>query len=78
MCRCASRASGAISLKADKLLLLTDRLPETREGALLHELTAHEAQDYLDKASPGRDLARALRCALKGQRHQCGEEHGRE
>lgn len=57
--------SVAVALKADKLLLLCDRLPENRKGELLHELTAREAEALLKKNGEHKDLARALRCALR-------------
>src|SRR2546421_4068491 len=39
----------AMSLKADKLLMYTDRLPADRKGEVVAELTAQEAQALLGK-----------------------------
>jgi amino-acid N-acetyltransferase len=57
--------SVAVALKADKLLLMCERLPETKKGELLHELTAREAEALLRKNGEHRELARAMRCALR-------------
>ena len=43
----------AVALKADKLLLVTDRLPTDRKGAVRGELTAREAQTLLKKGDLG-------------------------
>jgi amino-acid N-acetyltransferase len=57
--------SVAVSIKADKLLLMCERLPENKRGELLHELTAREAEALLKKNGEHKDLARAMRCALR-------------
>src|SRR3954466_1357367 len=52
--------SVAVALKADKLLVYTDRLPTDRKGAVLSELTADEAAMLSTKKtdlSPGAALA---------------------
>ena len=52
----------AVALKADKLLMYTDRLPADRKGEVIAELTAQEAQSLLAK-SP--DLTQATRRAIE-------------
>ena len=59
--------SVAIALKADKLLMFTDRLPAGRKGEVLAELTAGEAEALLKK---GRPLGADDRCARA--RGACG------
>ncbi len=68
-------AAVAIALKADKLLLLCDRLPENRRGEPLHELTAREAEALAKKDGAQRDLARALECALRALAGGVGRAH---
>ncbi|MDA0275037.1 MAG: amino-acid N-acetyltransferase [Proteobacteria bacterium] len=67
--------SVAIALKADKLLLLSDRLPENRKGEPVHEMTAREAEALLKLNPEPRDLARILRCALRSLAGGVGRAH---
>jgi amino-acid N-acetyltransferase len=55
----------AVALKADKLLMFTDRLPTDRKGEALAELTAREAQALLKKRDLGAQASRALEHALR-------------
>ena len=50
----------AIALKADKLLMYTDRLPADRKGEVLAELTAQEAEGLLRKENLGTSTSRAM------------------
>src|SRR3954464_6999430 len=52
----------AVALKADKLLMYTDRLPADRKGAVISELTAEEAATLSGKKS---DLTPAAMRALE-------------
>ena len=52
----------AVALKADKLLIYTDRLPADRKGEVLAELTADEAESLLAKS---KDLSQATRQAIE-------------
>ena len=54
----------AIALKADKLLLLTDKLPADRKGEPLHELTAHAAASLLKAQDQPPHALRVLTSAL--------------
>jgi len=57
--------SVAVALKADKLLMFTDRLPTDRKGDALAELTAREAQALLKKRDLGAQATRALEHTLR-------------
>jgi amino-acid N-acetyltransferase len=52
----------AVALKADKLLMYTDRLPADRKGEVIAELTAEQAQSLLSK-NP--DLSQATRRSIE-------------
>ena len=52
----------AVAIKADKLLMYTDRLPADRKGEVIAELTAEEAQSVLSKNT---DLTQATRRAIE-------------
>jgi len=54
--------SVAVELKADKLLMYTDRLPADRKGEAVGELTAREAEALLGKKG---DLTQATRRAME-------------
>ncbi len=63
--------SVAMALKADKLLMFCDRLPQDTGGALLAELTAKEAQGLLKRAEDmapqtARAIAHASRAVMSG------------
>jgi amino-acid N-acetyltransferase len=50
----------AVALKADKLLMYTDRLPADRKGEVIAELTAQEAESLLRKESLSTSTSRAM------------------
>ena len=52
----------AVALKADKLLIYTDRLPADRKAEVIAELTADEAESLLAKS---KDLSQATRQAIE-------------
>jgi amino-acid N-acetyltransferase len=52
----------AVAIKADKLLMYTDRLPVDRRGEVVAELTAREAESLLSKKN---DLTQATRRAIE-------------
>ncbi len=55
----------AVALKADKLLMYTDRLPADRRDEVLSELTAKEAQTLLGKKDITPQTARAIEHAVR-------------
>jgi amino-acid N-acetyltransferase len=66
----------AVALKADKLLMYTDKLPAGRKGAVLSELTAREAEALLrkeDLTSP--QTARAMEHAVRALAGGVGRAH---
>jgi amino-acid N-acetyltransferase len=66
----------AVALKADKLLMYTDKLPAGRKGDVLSELTAREAEALLrkpDLTSP--QTARALEHAVRALAGGVGRAH---
>ena len=67
--------SVALALKADKLLLLTDRLPAGRNGEPLQELTAQEAQTLLRKDGQPQHTVRVLQSALRALAGGVGRVH---
>ena len=60
--------SVAVALKADKLLLFTDRLPADRKGEVLAELTAGEAEGLLKKGGLSAQTTDALEHAARAVR----------
>jgi amino-acid N-acetyltransferase len=52
----------AVALKADKLLIYTDRLPADRKAEVIAELTADQAESLLAKS---KDLSQATRQAIE-------------
>ncbi len=56
----------AVALKAEKLLMFTDRLPADARGEPLAELTAREVEALLRKKELGAQTRRALEHALRG------------
>ncbi|MGQ0546183.1 MAG: amino-acid N-acetyltransferase [Betaproteobacteria bacterium] len=60
--------SVAVALKADKLLMFTDRLPTDRRGGVLSELTAGEAEALLKKGGLSAQTADALEHAARAVR----------
>ena len=67
--------SVAVALKADKLLLLTDRLPADRKGQPLSELTARDAEVLLRKNARGAPTARVLQGACRALAGGVGRVH---
>jgi amino-acid N-acetyltransferase len=67
--------SVAVALKADKLLVFTDRLPTDRKGEVLAELTGREAQALLKKGDLGAATTRALEHALRALASGVGRAH---
>ncbi|HLS86986.1 MAG TPA: amino-acid N-acetyltransferase [Burkholderiales bacterium] len=69
----------AIALKADKLLIYTDRLPTDARGELLSELTAKEVQAILQKVGKHDNLTqqtvRALEHAVRAVAAGVGRAH---
>jgi amino-acid N-acetyltransferase len=66
----------AVSLRADKLLMYTDKLPAGRKGEVLSELTAREAEALLKKpdlTSP--QTARAIEHAVRALAGGVGRAH---
>jgi amino-acid N-acetyltransferase len=66
----------ALALRADKLLMYTDKLPVGRKGAILSELTAREAEALLKKedlTSP--QTARAIAHAVRALSGGVGRAH---
>jgi amino-acid N-acetyltransferase len=57
--------SVAVALKADKLLMYTDRLPADRKGEVLAELTAAEAEALARKGGLSPQTARAIEHAVR-------------
>jgi amino-acid N-acetyltransferase len=55
----------AVALKADKLLMYTDRLPADPKGEVVAELTAEEAQAILKKEGLTTATARAIEHAVR-------------
>jgi len=67
--------SVALALKADKLLLLADRLPADAKGGSLHELTAREAEALLKKDGQPPHAVRVLGSALRALAGGVGRVH---
>jgi amino-acid N-acetyltransferase len=67
--------SVATALRADKLLLFTDRLPTDRSGEVLGELTAVQAEALLKKGGLSPQSARALEHGVRAVRAQVGRAH---
>ncbi len=67
--------SVALALKADKLLLLTDRLPADGKGEPLHELTAHEAEALLRRQGQPPHAHRVLKSACRALAGGVGRVH---
>jgi amino-acid N-acetyltransferase len=66
----------AVALKADKLLMYTDKLPAGRKGTVLSELTAREAEALLrkeDLTTP--QTARAIAHAVRALAGGVGRAH---
>ncbi len=57
--------SVAVALRADKLIMYTDRLPADRKDQVVSELTGQEAEALLRKGGPTPQTARALEHAIR-------------
>jgi amino-acid N-acetyltransferase len=67
--------SVAVALKADKLLMYTDRLPSERKGEVLAELTAREAEALARKGGLSPQTARAIEHAVAAVDAGVGRAH---
>jgi amino-acid N-acetyltransferase len=67
--------SVALALKADKLLLLTDRLPADRKGKPLNEVTVQQAELLVRKDGQTPHAARALKSACRALAGGVGRVH---
>ena len=65
----------AIALKADKLLMFTDKLPLDRKQQVMSELTAHEADALARKGALTAQTARALDHAVRALAGGVGRAH---
>ena len=65
----------AVALKADKLLMYTDRLPADRKGEVLAELTAREAEALVKKAGLTSQTAAAIEHAVRALAAGVGRAH---
>jgi len=66
----------AVALKADKLLIYTDRLPADRKGEVIAELTAQEAESLLSKnADLGPTTKRAIEHAVRAVKGGVARSH---
>ena len=55
----------AVALRADKLLMYTDRLPADRKGEVIAELTAQEAEGLLKKETLGTSTSKVMEHAVR-------------
>ncbi|OGA05662.1 MAG: amino-acid N-acetyltransferase [Betaproteobacteria bacterium RIFCSPHIGHO2_12_FULL_69_13] len=67
--------SVAVALKADKLLVFTDRLPAGRRDDVLAELTGREAESLLKKGGLTPQTARAIEHAIRAVGAGVGRAH---
>jgi amino-acid N-acetyltransferase len=67
--------SVAVALKADKLLMYTDRLPSDRKGEVLAELTAREAEALARQGGLSPQTARAIEHAVAAVDAGVGRAH---
>jgi amino-acid N-acetyltransferase len=66
----------AVALRADKLIMFTDKLPLDRKGAVVSELTAHEAEALARKATTiTAQTSRALEHAARALAGGVGRAH---
>ena len=65
----------AIALRADKLIMFTDRLPVDRREQVISELTAHEAEALVKKGVLTAQTARAVEHAVRALGHGVGRAH---
>ena len=67
--------SVAVALRADKLLMYTDRLPADTKGEVVAELTAQEAETLLKKESLGTSTIRVLQHAVRAVKAGVARSH---
>jgi amino-acid N-acetyltransferase len=67
--------SVAVALKADKLLMYTDRLPADARGEVLAELTAQEAEGMLKKGGLTTATSRSIEHAVRAVRAGVARGH---
>ncbi len=67
--------SVAVALKADKLLMFTDRLPAGRRDEVLAELTAREAESLLKKGGLTPQTGRAIEHTIRAVGAGVGRAH---
>jgi amino-acid N-acetyltransferase len=67
--------SVAVALKADKLLMYTDRLPADAKGEVLAELTAQEAESMLKKGGLTTATMRAIEHAVRAVKSGVARGH---
>ena len=65
----------SIALRADKLLMFTDRLPLDRKEQVISELTAHEADALARKGAVTAQTSRALEHAVRALAGGVGRAH---
>jgi amino-acid N-acetyltransferase len=65
----------AVALRADKLLMFTDRLPLDRKEQVISELTAHDAEGLARKGALTAQTSRALEHAVRALAGGVGRAH---
>jgi amino-acid N-acetyltransferase len=65
----------AVALKADKLLMFTDQLPENRKGEVLSELNTREAEALVKKGGLTAQTTRAIEHAVRALQAGVGRAH---
>ena len=65
----------AVALKADKLLMYTDRLPADRKGEVVGELTAQEAEGLLKKEGLSTSTSRVMEHAVRAVKGGVARAH---
>jgi amino-acid N-acetyltransferase len=65
----------AVALRADKLLMFTDKLPLDRKAQVISELTAHEAEALARKGAVTAQTSRALEHAVRALAGGVGRAH---
>src|SRR5947208_4472676 len=65
----------AAALRAEKLLMFTDKLPTNRRGDVVSELTAHEAEALMKKGDLTAQTARAIEHAVRALAAGVGRAH---
>jgi hypothetical protein len=65
----------AIAMRADKLIMFTDRLPVDKRGEVVSELTAREAEALLKKGGLTQQATRAIEHAVRALGNGVGRAH---